>query len=241
MYRKKTFSTWDSRVIPHLTTSHARSDLASQFEMGWGACHLGMAERDYQNRILRYMKAFYWNDVLPWTSAQLHSCNPLQSLTNLSTHLKTILLSKLHLYFFICLAFINAKQCRCIRRPQPKMNDACAVIRARHNRKRGTTRHAVHAVQRVHDNSLVAPNPINSVAHLIRGPTWCTAISVWSPNICWQITRVRDVCHSNNRCGRMVVQSPLPHWNTIKNRLLCVKSEMLCDYNTWITGKRKQE
>ena len=31
-------------MIPHLSTELARSDLASQFGMGWGACQLGMAE-----------------------------------------------------------------------------------------------------------------------------------------------------------------------------------------------------
>ena len=44
--KKKTFSTRDSQVIPHLTTNLARRNLASQFGMGWGACSLGMAECD---------------------------------------------------------------------------------------------------------------------------------------------------------------------------------------------------
>ena len=50
MENGKTFSTRDSRVIPHLSTNLARSDLASQFGMGWGACQLGMAERDSQQK-----------------------------------------------------------------------------------------------------------------------------------------------------------------------------------------------
>ena len=41
---KKTFGTGDSRVIPNLSTGPARSTLASQFGMGYGACLLGMAE-----------------------------------------------------------------------------------------------------------------------------------------------------------------------------------------------------
>ena len=46
----KTFSTGGSRVITHHSTNPARSDLASQFGMGWGACQLGMAECDSHNR-----------------------------------------------------------------------------------------------------------------------------------------------------------------------------------------------
>ena len=42
--KKKTFGTGDSRVIPNLSTGPARSTLASQFGMGYGACLLGMAE-----------------------------------------------------------------------------------------------------------------------------------------------------------------------------------------------------
>ena len=44
MKKKKTFGTGDSRVIPNLSTGPARSTLASQFGMGYGACLLGMAE-----------------------------------------------------------------------------------------------------------------------------------------------------------------------------------------------------
>ena len=41
--KNKTYSTRGSQLIPHVGTNRARSDLASQFGMGWGACQLGMA------------------------------------------------------------------------------------------------------------------------------------------------------------------------------------------------------
>ena len=42
---KKTFTTWDSSVIPHQGTSHARGELFSEFEMGSEARPPGMSER----------------------------------------------------------------------------------------------------------------------------------------------------------------------------------------------------